>query len=538
MNQQHLIKVLSFMLAAIAALSGCVPAIQNTPTTPQATPTVEVCEQSAENTEIASGVGASGTPDELIIVVPSMPVSLDPIGSNDNGSVLVRNQIFDSLISLNPATQELEPGLAVSWEMEDAQTVRLELRRGVYFHNGDYFTASDVQFSFDRLRDAPLTRAIVGMIEYVEIHGDYDITIHLNEPFAPILNVLAANASRIVSERAVLELGDRFHENPIGTGPFKFEDIMLGNRVVLTRNDNFWGEQPTLSKMTFRVIPEQANRFIEVETGNADIAIGIAPSDIIRAEVTEGITLHRGQSFSYTYIGFNMQNYPLADVRVRHAINHALDTETIALAAFSGTGSPAAGPLSRLSLFAVDVEPFEFNVERALELMAEAGYADGFELSISTNAGNQVRADIAEMVQNQLRAINIDLTIDIYEHAVFLEHTAAGEHDLFVFGTTPANPDPNTLLYSMFHSSMSGAPGNRMFYRNPEVDRLLDDGRAELDQAVRAQMYADIQHMIRNDAPQVFLHQGEEMHISRSNVRNFSATANGVHRFWQIYFED
>jgi len=533
---KRLTKTLLALLATLVVLSGC--AVQQAAAPPLEAAPVAMVYEEEDIIETVVSVGASGTPDELIIVVPSMPVSLDPIGSNDNGSVLVRNQIFDSLIMVNPATQELEPGLAVSWEMEDAQTVRMELRRGVYFHNGDYFTASDVQFSLNRLSEAPLTRAIVGMIDSVEIHGDYDITIHLNEPFVPILNVLGANASRIVSERAVLEMGGRFNENPIGTGPFKFEDIVLGDRVILTRNDNFWGEEPALSSMTFRVIAEQANRFIEVETGNADIAIGIAPSDIARAETTDGITLHRAPSFSYTYIGFNMQDGPLADVRVRHAINYALDTEAIAFAAFSGTGSHATGPLSQLSLFAVDVEPFEFDVERALELMAEAGYADGFELNLFTNAGNQVRSDIAEMVQNQLRVINIDVTVDIYENAIFLERTAVGEHDLFVFGTTPANPDPNTLLYSMFHSSMSGAPGNRMFYHNPEVDRLLHYGRAELDKAIRAQMYADAQHIIRDDAPQVFLHQGEEMHIARSNVRNFFATANGVHWFWQVYFED
>ena len=539
MIPKSLVKVIAVLAVAVVILGGC--AVPQASVVPQPEVAEEMHEFSGEEyehgiEEIIS-VGAE-IRDELVIVVPSMPVSLDPISSHDNGSVLVRNQIFDSLISLNPVTQELEPGLAVSWEMEDAWTVHMELRRGVYFHNGNRFTASDVQFTFNRLLEAPLTRAIVEMIEYIEIHDDYNITIHLNEPFVPILNIFAANSSRIVNERAVLEMGDRFHERPIGTGPFKFEEILLGDRVILTRNDNFWGETSALREMTFRVIPEQANRFIEVETGNADIAIMVAPSDIPRAEATDGITLHRTPSFSYTYIGFNMQSYPLADIRVRHAINHALNTEAIAMTAFSGTGSPATGPLSSLSLFSVDVEPFEFDVERALELMAQAGYSEGFRLSVATNAGNQVRADIAEMVQNQLRAINIDVTIDIYEHAIFLERTAAGYHDMFVFGTTPANPDPNTLLYSMFHSSMFGAPGNRMFYYNPEVDRLLHMGRAELDKAVRAQMYADVQHLIRDDAPQVFLHQGEEIHISRSNVRNFSATANGVHRFWQIYFEE
>jgi len=233
-----------------------------------------------------------------------------------------------------------------------------------------------------------------------------------------------------------------------------------------------------------------------------------------------------------------MQSGPLADARVRHAINHALDTDGIVVAAFAGTGSPAAGPLSPLSLFAAEVEPFEYDVELARELMAQAGYSDGFSVSLLTNAGNQARADVAEMVQNQLRAINIDVAITVYEQALFLERTSVGDHDLFVFGTTPANPDPNTLLYAMFHSDMAGGPGNRMFYSNPRVDELLDRGRAELDPAVRGQMYVDIQHLIRDDAPQVFLHQGEELHIARSNVRNFSATPNGVHMFWQVYFGD
>ncbi|MCL2616837.1 MAG: ABC transporter substrate-binding protein [Defluviitaleaceae bacterium] len=538
------VKMLSVLFVSVLLLGACVSGAGQAVNVGNEDATVALDVNSGnssyepDETQSAVSVGVSGTPDELVIVVPSMPVSLDPIGSNDNGSVLVRNNIFDSLIHLNPATQQMEPGLAIYWDMPDAWTVNAELRRGVYFHNGDYFTASDVRFTFERLAEAPLTRAIVAMIEFVEVHDDYNVTFHLNEPFVPILNILAANSSRIVSESAALELGDAFHESPVGTGPFKLDYVVLGDRVVLTQNDNFWGGAPQLSRITYRVVAEQANRFIEVETGSADIAMQIAPTDIARAEATEGLALHRGQSFSYTYIGFNVMNGPLADARVRHAINHALDTQAIVEAAFAGTGSLANGPLSPLSAFTTELEPFEFDVELARDLMVQAGYADGFSVSLLTNAGNQARADVAEIVQNQLRAINIEVVISIYEHALFLERTAAGDHDMFVFGTTAANPDPNTLLYSMFHTDMAGGPGNRMFYSNPEVDRLLDEGRAQLDPDIRKIMYADAQRTIRDDAPQVFLHQGEELHLSRANVRNFSATANGVQWFWQVTFED
>jgi len=445
--------------------------------------------------------------------------------------------IFDPLIRLEPSTMTLIPWIATDWDMPDGYTLNMQLRDDVFFTNGDQLTASDVKFTFERLVEAPVTRALFEMIEYVEIHDDHNITMHLNEPFVPILFQLSMNQAGIVSERAVLEYGDDFATNPVGSGMFKYDHTVLGDRVVLARNDNFWGDAPAIREMTFRVIPEMANRFIEVETGGADIALAISHTDINRAEVTDSVVLHRAMNFSNNFIILNTQKPPFDDVRVRHAINHALDVEAIAAIAFGGTGSVSTGPLTPLHLHYIEVEPFEFNVELARELLAEAGFPDGFSTTIWSNSGNQQRADVAEMVQNQLRAIDIDVTVEIIEWATYLELTGAGDHYMCILGWVGGNTDPNTGLFMTYHSSNFGGPGNRSFYHNPEVDRLLMEGRGVVDYAERAAIYAEIQHLIRDDAPMVFLHVGEELALSSPDVRGFAPAPTQLPWFWQVYFE-
>lgn len=529
--KKRLIGAVSVLVASVIVLSACAPTAQP-PAAPAATPAPAQATPAPAAQEPETPVR-----DELMIVMGAMPITLDTTLSNDIPSAQIRHMIFDPLIRLDPSDMSLIPWIATDWDMPDGYTLNLQLRDDVYFTNGDPLTARDVQFTFERLVEAPVTRALFEMIESVEIHNDHNITMHLNEPFVPILFQLSMNQAGIVSERAVLEFGDDFPNNPVGSGMFMYDHTVLGDRVVLARNDNFWGDAPAIREMTFRVVPEMANRFIEVETGAADIALAISHTDINRAEATDSVVLHRRINFSNNFIMLNTQRPPFDDVRVRHAINHALDIEAIAAIAFGGTGAVSTGPLTPLHLHYIDVEPFEFNVELARELMAEAGFPNGFSTTIWSNAGNQQRADVAEMVQNQLREIDIDVSVEIIEWATYLELTGAGEHYMCILGWVGGNTDPNTGLFMTYHSSNAGSPGNRSFYHNPEVDRLLMEGRGAVDYAERAEIYAEVQRLIRDDAPMVFLHVGEEIALSSPYVRGFAPAPTQLPWFWEVYFE-
>lgn len=524
MNRKSKLIVLSLLLAFTMLVTAC-----GGGTTPAA-PTAPG--------EDAPVVEAPVTDETLIVVQGADPASLDPHATNDQPSAVVMAQIYDRLI-VQTETMDLEPGLAKSWEAVDDRTFEFVLQQGVTFHNGEAFNASDVKFTLLRALESPHVGHIVGAIdpEGIEIVDDYTIRIATLEPFAPILAHLAHTASSILNEKAVLEGGDDYGQYPVGTGPFKLDNWVTGDRVELVRNDNYWGENAKVARVIIRNIPENTNRAIELETGGAHIAFGIAPIDISRIEGNTDLRMIRSPNFSTTYVGFNAAKAPFDDVRVRQAINYAVDMEAIVKAVFLGAGAPSKGPLGpNVWASHQDLVPFGFDLARARELMAEAGLADGFTTTIWTNE-NQQRIDIAEILQNQLREINITATAQVLEWGAYLDGTAAGEHDMFILGWVTVTGDPDYGLFPLFHSSQMGAAGNRTFYSNPRVDELLDLGRASVDPAVRKAAYMEAQEIIRDEAPWIFTWTGEELNATRSNVVGFKNHPAGHPKLFTVSFQ-
>lgn len=459
-------------------------------------------------------------------------VTLDPHGTNDQPSARVRSQIYDTLI-IQGEDLNLYPGLATSWKQIDELTWEFSLRRGVTFHNGETFTANDVKFTFDRLLD-PATAAdgafILGAVENVEVIDDYTVRISTASPFAPLLNHLSHSATAILNEKAVREAGDGYGtRTAIGTGPFKFVSWVSGSHVILTRNDDYWGEPAKSQTVVFRAIPEGTVRAIELETGGVDIAYALEPIDVQRLEFDPNIVLSRVETLSASYIGFNVQKPPFDNPLVRQAINHAIDVDVLVDVIYEGQAVRAFSPISSMVFGAhTDLEPYEYNPEKARQLLAEAGYPNGFSTSIWTN-DNPLRMQIAEVLQQDLKAIGIDVDVEIVEWGAYLENTGAGLHDMFILGWVTVTADADYGLYALFHSSQFGSAGNRTFYSNPRVDELLELGRATGDQAARLAAYREVQEILREEAPWVFLLFPEEVNGLRANVEGFVPHPAGHH---------
>lgn len=476
--------------------------------------------------------------DTLIVGQGADARTLDPHATNDQPSARVMKQIYETLVKQNEA-MELVPGLALSWEKIDELTFEFKLRQGVKFHNGEPFNAHEVKFTLIRATESGTIGHIVGAIdpEGIEIIDNYTIRIATKKPFAPLLSHLAHNAAAMLNEKAVVEAGEDYGQMPVGTGPFKLYKWNTGDSVELVRFDGFHGEAPKLRKIIMRNIPEGTNRAIEVETGAIDIAFDIAPMDVRRIEENPDLQLFRDPNLSTAYIGFNAAKEPFDDVRVRQAINYAIDMEAIVEAVYLGIGSPAKGPLGE-NVWASHrgLKPFGFDVERAKELMKEAGLEDGFSTTIWTNE-NQQRMDIAEIVQNQLQVLNITTEVKVLEWGAYLDGTAAGEHDMFILGWVTVTGDPDYGLFPLFHSSQFGEAGNRTFWSNPRVDELLDLGRVTADPAKRKAAYMEAQEIIRDEAPWVFTWTGESISGARNNVRGFVQHPAGHHSLFRVYFE-
>ncbi len=484
--------------------------------------------------------GSSASSDELVVVMGGEAVTLDPHGQNDQPSSRVRKQIYNTLVTQNEK-MEVVPGLAESWEITDGgQTLTLELREGVKFHNGNDFNAEDVKFSLERALASAHVKNIVQAIDPngITIIDDYTVEIKMLYPFAPILAHLAHTAISIVDEEATIAGGDTYGQNPVGTGPYKFVSWTPGDSIVLTRYDDYYGEKAKIKDVRMRVITENAARAIAVETGDAHIVYDIAPNDISRIESNADLKMIRSGNFSSAYVGFNVQQEPFDDVRVRQAINLALDMDSIIEAVYFGAGSPSKGPIvEKVWAFNGDLPGYGYDVEAAKALMVEAGYADGFETTVWVN-DNQQRIDIAEIAQAQLAEIGITLNIEILEWAAYLERTAAGEHEMFILGWVTVTGDPDYGLYATFHTESFGAAGNRSFYSNARVDELLTVGRTTGDPDARMAAYLEVQEIIFEDAPWIFTWQGEDLNATQANVEGFVNNPAGHHALHTVYFSE
>lgn len=483
-------------------------------------------------------VTGSDRNQHLIIAQDGEPVTLDPHRTNDARSAVVINQMLERLIRQDEQGV-FHPWLATEWEQIDELTYEFKLREDVYFHNGEPLRASDVVFSLRRAANSATSSPILGVLDYDSIYevDEFTVRVGTQEPFVPLLAHLAHTSGNILSQVAVETLGDDFGTQPVGTGSFQIDQWFIGDRVELVRFENYYGETTSIDRLTFRNIPEAANRLIELETGQADIALDISPFDMRALENHADLNLVREDFLRSHYIGFNTSSAPFDDVRVRQAVHYAVDVDTILDTILEGVGVRSFGPLShQVWASNPDLYVYDYNVDRARELLAEAGLESGFTTNILTDL-NTMNRNIAEVLQRQLAAIGIQATITSVEWASFLETTNASDHEIFITGWTNVTRDPDYGLFPLFHSSMQGPGGNRAFYSNPEVDRLLEAARQTVDPAAREALYLEVQELIVADSPWVFLNTGELLIGTRNNVQGFVPNPTGHHRLSGVFLD-
>lgn len=461
--------------------------------------------------------------------------SLDPHRTNDQPSARVMKQIYETLMH-QTEDLEIEYGLAESHEVLSPTEIKFTLKRGVTFHNGEELTSEDVKFTFERMREINAPAAfLVDALDRVEIIDDYTFKMHLAFPFGPFIAHLGHPATAIINRKAVEAAGDDYGRNPVGTGPFSFVQWRSGDSIVLERYDDYHLGPAASERIRFRFIAEDTNRAIALETGEADIIYDVGPNDFGGLVANDALTTFQTVGLTTFYLGFNAEKAPFDDIRVRRAINLALDVDLATEVAFQGYASPAKGPLAPTVLFAnQDLPGYGYDPDEARRLLAEAGYGDGFTTSIWTN-DNPIRVRYAEIFQEQLAQVGITTSIEIMEFAPYLDRTAQGEHDMFMLGWVAVTGDADYGLYSLFHSTQFGDAGNRTFWEHPEVDELLDLGKVSQDPEERERAYARVQEIIFEEAPWVFLAFRDDLNATRAWVEGFTPHAAGHHILYSVY---
>ncbi len=482
------------------------------------------------------GGEAAPVKDTLVVGQGADAKSLDPHATNDQPSSRVSAQIYDRLVEAD-LDMNIVPGLAESWEQPDDLTTIFKLREGVKFHNGEELKASDVKFTIDRMLSSPTVHHIIQAVDSVEVVDDYTVKVTTKQPFGALLNHLSHTAASILSEKAVTEMGDNYGQTPVGTGPYAFVKWDAGDKVVLKANDDYFRGAPEIKNVIFRNITEGTNRTIGLETKEVDIAYDIEPIDKGAIIDNPDLTLTEEPSLSMAYIGFNMKKEVFQNAKVREAISHAIKVDDIIEAVLMGAGSPANSPIGpKVFGHNPDVKAPEYDVELAKQLLAEAGYPNGFKTSIWTN-DNPVRVQICQIVQAQLKEIGIDMSIEIVEWGAYLDGTSRGDHDMFILGWVTVTGDADYGLYALFHSTTQGGAGNRSFYSNPKVDELLDQAKSSTDPEARRALYGEIQAILQEELPVRTLYYQTHNAGMQNNVEGFHLHPAGHHKIYGVSFK-
>ncbi len=504
--------------------------------------------EAAEEVEAEPEEAADG--GDLVIATLSDAVSLDPHGSNDVPSAKVAYNVYESLLYFDE-NSELQPLLATDWEAVDDLTWEFTLREGVQFHDGTDFTADAVKASFERLLDPDIGSPrlfLFEMLEDVVVVDDYTVQFVTEFPFAPLPAHLAHNGGAIISPAAIEadyeemeagnEPGSYLSDNPVGTGFFELESWAPGDQLKLVRNENYWGENALLDSVTFKVVPESLTRISELETEVAHIADPVEPSDMSRVDNMDHASMDITSVTVMAYVGYNCEKEPFDDVRVRQAISMAINKEEIIEGAYEGTAIPAEGPIAP-GVFGHDeaISGLPYDVDKARDLLADAGYEDGFSTTIWTN-DNPVRIMAAEYIQSELADLNIEVEIEVLEWGAYLENPAAGEHDMFILGWSTPTLDADYAVYALFHSNNIGDPGNRSYYSSEEADELLDRGRQEPDPDARLEIYSELQEILIDEAPMLYLVYNENLVGINDNVKNFWVTPASMFMLQDVYIDD
>lgn len=483
-----------------------------------------------------SAAGGGAAKDNLIVAITGEPRSLDPFSSNDNHSTTIQGQLYDTLFVQNEK-YEVVPSLVNEYSWVDDTTLNLTIKDGVKFSDGTDLTVNDVLFTINRGYDSEYLTWIVENIDAANtkiLEDGKTLEVKMKTPKADQLAAFCF--LYIVSEKAVTTEGYDPEGAPIGSGPFTLSKQVKGDRIELVKNENYWNGAPKYTTLIFRIITEAASRTIEIESGGVDIIYNVLPTDIPILESAAGVVIHRAQNFSLNFIGFNCTREPFTNTKVRQAITYAVDKAALVDAVYGATGSVATGPISSVIWgYSPDVMQYTYDVEKAKALLAEAGFPDGFSTSI-TISDSQQRIDTAEILQNQLKAVGIDLKVNVLENATYLDKIVANDFDMFALGWTTTTGDADYGLYETFHTGMP-TWSNTTQYSNPELDKYLDAGRATVDEAARKEAYLQAQKILVEEAPEIYLWNGEEILAARDNVKGLMLSPSGRHTFDTVYFE-
>ena len=473
-------------------------------------------------------------PNTLVMLIETSPTNLDPRVGIDAWSERIDSLMFDDLLSRG-SDLNVAPGLAERWEIPDPLTYVFHLHRGAKFHDGRPLTARDVKWTFDSLLQGKIRStkaAVYKYVDHIDAPDDGTVIFHMKEQDATLLWNLSDGAIGIVPAGS----GGEMTRHPIGSGPFKFVSAETDREILIERNDDYWGEKAKLARVRFAVVPDETTEALELRKGSGDIAINSLTPDTVRTLAGESnLSVESAHGTRFAYLGFNLRDPILKDVRVRQAIAYALDRRPMIEYLWRGQAELARSVLPTQSwAYDGDVPAYDHDPDKAKQLLDTAGYSavNGvrFHITMKTSTDANTRLMVAVM-QQQLREVGIALDIRSFESATFFSDVIHGAFQMYGLRWIGGNEDPDIFEYA-FHSSKFPPTGaNRGFYSNAKLDALVDKARREIDPKARKPLYAEVQRILAEDLPYIDLWYLDNVLVHTQRVRNLKLNAAGNYDF-------
>ncbi|MBI5696384.1 MAG: peptide-binding protein [Nitrospirae bacterium] len=484
-------------------------------------------------------------PNTITVAALADAKRLIPMLATDTASSDISGWMFNGLTKYDKDIKIIGD-LAESWDVSpDGMVITFHLRKNVKWHDGEPFTSADVLFTYNTLRDPKVATPYsdsLGPVGRVEAPDEYTVKVTYKEPFAPALEAwgMGIIPKHLLEGRDINT--DEFNRHPVGTGPFKFEEWAAGQKVVLTAFDEYFEGRPKVDKFITRIIPDTSTMFLELKSGGIDY-MGLTPLQYSRQvdDTIEGrFSLLRYPSFAYTYMGYNLNDEKFKDKRVRQAISYAVDQQSIIDGVLLGLGMPCTGPFPPESwAYNPDVKPYPHDVGKAKALLAEAGWKDTdgdgildkdgkpFAFTILTNQGNDQRKKTGEIIQQNLKEVGVSVKLNTLEwQALLHDFIDKRKFEAIILGWALSR-DPDS--YDMWYSTKTKeGEFNFVGYSNPEVDRLLIEGRQTFDIKKRTEIYRKIHAILADDVPYTFLYVPDALPVLHKRFKGVKKEPLGI----------
>lgn len=521
------LKILTAFLLSVTMLAGCGKGKESTEKG-----------KTGEKTETNEKTGAAKDGGILRVGLSANVVQLDPVKYTAVYESNVMRSIYDTLVTYNHDLTKIVPSLAKEWKIsDDMMTYTFKLRDDVHFQKGKYqdgrkLTAEDIKYSLMR----SLNKSAMKRLRYVkeiEVLSDTEVKIVLEKPYAPFLVMLTDAGNSIVCKEEVEGHGDNYTRNPVGTGPFSFDSWQADSYITLKRNEKYYGNKPHLDGLKFSFITDSNMMGNALQSGDIDLATNVQGTNIQAIKANDKLEMQQIQGLSIGYFSFNVNYEPFKNLKVRQAMNLALNREDLTKGIYKfGEAKPGYLPIPRASWgYSEEAEKTVKDmsggtpekIEEAKKLMKEAGYENGFNVELYCSNS---RVNAATVMQAQMEKIGVKIAIKPLEWGAFSDTVSKGNAQSYIMGWT-WYPDPDFFLFQMTHSNQIGALGNGGQFKNAEVDKLLDEATTKtVDQKERAKIYADALKVIAKELPHLDLYDQDIITATNKKVKGFTPKAD------------